>query len=137
MKLAAGTLLYREGEEGLEVLLVHPSGWYNRRSPWSLPKGEIDGDEDPEVTARRETREETGVTAEELIALGHADYKKSKKRVFCFAGMAPGDAEPTVASWEVDQVRFVPVEEARELMHPDHVLFLERLLQAREAGELP
>ncbi len=30
MKESAGTLLYRQGENGLEVLLIHPSGNYNR-----------------------------------------------------------------------------------------------------------
>ena len=44
MRQSAGTLLYREGPEGLEVLLVHPSGAYNRRAPWSIPKGEPGGE---------------------------------------------------------------------------------------------
>src|SRR5262245_39759061 len=34
MKQSSGTLLYRRAERGLEVLLVHPSGNYNRRAPW-------------------------------------------------------------------------------------------------------
>ena len=62
MKESAGTLLYRRSQEGLEVLLVHASGNYNRHRPWSIPKGEVDGDEDPAATARRETLEETGWT---------------------------------------------------------------------------
>ena len=45
----------------MEVLLVHPSGSYNRNAPWSIPKGELDEGEDPETAARRETREEAGV----------------------------------------------------------------------------
>ena len=60
MKKSAGTLLYREGPEGLEVLLVHPSGWYNKKKPWSIPKGLPDAGEDLETAARRETREEAG-----------------------------------------------------------------------------
>jgi len=40
MKQSAGTLLYRQGPDGLEVLLIHPSGNYNRKAPWSIPKGE-------------------------------------------------------------------------------------------------
>ena len=47
MKQSAGTLLYRDGPDGLEVLLVHPSGWYNRGKPWSIPKGLPDPDERP------------------------------------------------------------------------------------------
>jgi predicted NUDIX family NTP pyrophosphohydrolase len=127
MRQSAGTLLYREGADGLEVLLVHPSGAYNRRAPWSIPKGEPDED-DREATARRETLEETGVTAGPLVALGSIIYQKSRKEVHCFAGPAPADAAPTTASWEVDQATFVPLARARQLLHPDQVPFLERLL---------
>ena len=129
MRQSAGTLLYRQGPDGLEVLLVHPSGAYNRHAPWSIPKGEPGQDVDLEATARRETWEETGVTAGELVPLGHMEYKKSRKRVHCFAGPAPQDAAPRVASWEVDQARFVPLAEARELLHPDQRVFLDRLLE--------
>jgi predicted NUDIX family NTP pyrophosphohydrolase len=129
MKQSAGTLLYRDGAQGLEVLLVHPSGSYNRRARWSIPKGEPGGAEadDLEATARRETLEETGVTAGELVPLGNMIYRKSRKQVHCFAGPAPADAAPRLASWEIDQARFVPLEEARKLIHPDQAVFLDRL----------
>jgi predicted NUDIX family NTP pyrophosphohydrolase len=128
MKESAGTLLYRQGAGGLEVLLVHPSGNYNRRAPWSIPKGLPGEDANLEETARRETLEETGVTAGPLVALGHSDYTKSRKRIHCFAGPAPADADPRPASWEVDQARFVALDEARRLLHPDQAVFLDRLL---------
>src|SRR5262249_31510970 len=52
VKQAAGTLLYRTGSDGLEVLLVHPSGWYNKKAPWSIPKGIPNkGETDLEATA--------------------------------------------------------------------------------------
>src|SRR5262245_6406658 len=119
MKQSAGTLLYRHAAGGLEVLLVHPSGNYNRKAPWSIPKGEPDEGTSLEDTARRETLEETGVVAGELVDLGHVDYTRSRKRIFCFAGVAPADAEPRCASWEVDRAEFVPLARARELLHPD------------------
>jgi ADP-ribose pyrophosphatase YjhB (NUDIX family) len=88
-----------------------------------------------EQAARRETREETGVEAGELVSLGWIDYRKSRKRVHCFAGAAPQDAAPRTASWEVDQVRFVPLAEARQLIHPDQIPFLDRLEEyLKEAG---
>jgi predicted NUDIX family NTP pyrophosphohydrolase len=127
MKQSAGTLLYRQGAGGLEVLLVHPSGNYNRKAPWSIPKGEPD-EGSLEDNARRETVEETGVLAGELSDLGHIDYTKSRKRIFCFAGAAPADAAPRCASWEVDRAEFVPLDRARELLHPDQVPFLDRLV---------
>src|SRR5437899_12633397 len=128
MKQSAGTLLYREGANGFEVLLVHPSGPYNRKAPWSIPKGEPGEETDLEQTARRETLEETDVAAGTLIPLGYTDYRKSRKRIHCFAGPAPRDAAPRCASWEVDQARFVPIAEARELLHPDQRVFLDRLV---------
>src|SRR5438093_11635778 len=99
MKQSAGTLLYREGPHGIEVLLVHPSGPYNRKAPWSIPKGEPGEETDLEETARRETLEETGITAGPLVPLGYTDYRKSRKRIHCFAGEAPHEMTPRPASW--------------------------------------
>lgn len=126
---SAGVLLYRDGKDGLEVLLVHPSGNYNRRAPWGIPKGLPDPGESLETAARREALEETGVTAGELVSLGHIDYRKSRKRVHCFAGPAPDDASPRCVSWEVDCAEFVTMPRARELIHPDQLPFLDRLEQ--------
>lgn len=137
-KQSAGTLLYRRGENGWEVLLVHPSGPYNRRAPWSIPKGvPNEGEGDLERTARRETWEETGIMPGDLVSLGFIAYQKSRKDVHCFAGPAPAGAEARPTSWEVDQVRFVPLEEARQLLHRDQVPFLDRLLDhlATDAAE--
>lgn len=128
-KQSAGTLLYRHGSNGLEVLLVHPSGPYNRRAPWSIPKGIPDeGETDLEHTARRETLEEVGVMPGQLVPLGFIEYKKSYKDVYCFAGPAPEEAEARPTSWEIDQAQFVTIDEARRLLHPDQVPFLDRLL---------
>jgi len=134
--LSAGTLLYRArsaGDEPWEVLLVHPSGAYNRRAPWSIPKGLPDPGESPEDAARRETAEETGVVAGALVELGRVSYRKSRKDVVAFAGPAPPDAAPRCASWEVDRAEFVPLSQARALIHPDQAPLLD-LLAAHLAG---
>lgn len=129
MRQSAGTLLYREGPGGLEVLLVHASGPYNRKAPWGIPKGEPDATEtDLERTARRETQEETGVEAGELFGIGNMVYRKSRKRVHCFAGPAPAGADPRPTSWEVDRACFLPLDKARQVIHPDQAVFLDRLL---------
>jgi predicted NUDIX family NTP pyrophosphohydrolase len=134
-KQSAGTLLYRQLSAGLEVLIVHPSGPYNRRAPWSIPKGiPDDGETDLEQTARRETQEEVGIVPGNLVSLGYIEYKKSHKDVYCFAGVAPADAEPCPTSWEIDQARFASIDEARRLLHPDQVPFLDRLLVHLEAS---
>lgn len=127
-KLSSGTLLYRYVDGTLEVLLVHPAGNYNRRAPWGIPKGAPDPDEQLEQTARRETFEETGLAVESaLVALGHVDYTRSKKRVYAFAAPAPDGAAPRCASWEVDKAEFIEITRARRIIHPDQAALLDRL----------
>jgi predicted NUDIX family NTP pyrophosphohydrolase len=138
MEQSSGTLLYRIRQNQPEVLLVHPSGNYNRRAPWGIPKGWPDPDESLENAARRETLEETTVVAGELFPLGSIDYTRSRKRVHCFAGAAGDDAQPRCGSWEVDGAEFVPISEALEKIHPDQRAFLERLVaRLQEEGRLP
>jgi predicted NUDIX family NTP pyrophosphohydrolase len=132
--LSAGVLLYRQSDAGLEVLLVHPSGNYNRHKPWGIPKGLPDPGESIEAAARRETLEETGVVAGELAPLGNVEYRKSGKVIHAFAGPAPDDCCPQCASWEVDRAEFVSLADARNLIHPDQAPLLDRLLALLAPG---
>ena len=62
MRVSAGLLLWRRRAD-LQVFLVHPGGPYFARKDagsWGIPKGELDGAEDPQAAARREFAEETG-----------------------------------------------------------------------------
>lgn len=139
--ISAGTILYRprtggaaQGvDEAWEVLLVHPSGAYNRKAPWSIPKGLPEAGEALEDAARRETEEETGVALPgelvELVEIGRIRYRKSKKDVVAFAGPAPDRCEPRCASWEIDRAEFVTLRRARELIHPDQAVFVDRLAE--------
>jgi predicted NUDIX family NTP pyrophosphohydrolase len=66
-KKSAGLLLFHEGAEGIEVLLVHPGGPFWARKDdgaWSIPKGEFADDEDALSAAKREFEEETGWKAD-------------------------------------------------------------------------
>ena len=129
MKQSAGTLLYRKGVN-LEVLLVHPSGAYNRKAPWGIPKGGPDPGEALEDAARRETREETGIEVTGPLApLDSIQYVKSRKTVYCYAGPMPEGATPTCASWEIDGAEFMTIEQALQRIHPDQRPFLDRLVQ--------
>ena len=60
---AGGVVLFSATEEGLrKVLLVAPKGKFGGYS-WSFPKGRVDEGESIVKTAKREVREETGITA--------------------------------------------------------------------------
>ena len=79
--VSAGVLMYRRGEE-LSVLLVHPGGPFWRKrdlGAWSIPKGELDGSEDPEAGAAREFQEELGVAVNgPLLPLGQVRQRAGK-----------------------------------------------------------
>jgi predicted NUDIX family NTP pyrophosphohydrolase len=74
--------MYRHGDSGLVVLLVHPGGpfWRNRDiGAWSIPKGELQDGEEPETTARREFAEELGAEATgPLVPLGQIRQRGGK-----------------------------------------------------------
>lgn len=86
-KKSAGLLLFRRRGR-LEVLLVHPGGplWAKKdEGAWSIPKGELDADEDPLRAARREFAEELGSDVSgEFIAL-HPIRQASGKLVYAWA----------------------------------------------------
>ena len=138
---SAGLLLWRApvtpGESGPEVFIAHMGGpfWARKQTgAWSIPKGEYAEGEDPLEAARREFAEEIGEPAPdaEYVDLGEFRYS-SGKLVRVFAGAAPDFDVDEVQSntfeleWpprsgrrqsfpEVDEARWVPVPEARELL---------------------
>jgi predicted NUDIX family NTP pyrophosphohydrolase len=144
---SAGILLHRRGESGIEVLLVHPGGpfWARKdQGAWSIPKGELDGDEDPRACALREFAEETGTRLPDtaLDDLGSVK-QKSGKVVFAFA--AAGDLDPSTLvsntfelEWpprsgrmqafpEIDRAEWFGLDAAREKLNPAQVAFVDRL----------
>jgi predicted NUDIX family NTP pyrophosphohydrolase len=92
---SAGILMYRRVGSQLEVLLVHPGGPYWRHKDegaWSIPKGEMDADEDAQDAARREFTEETGIALPgPLEPLGEI-RQRGGKRVLAFAVAGDIDA---------------------------------------------
>ena len=129
---SAGCLVVTTIDGSPCVLLVHPSGAYNRRSPWSIPKGLPDEGEDEASAAVRETLEETGIACEITAPLGRIDYARSRKTVVAFLArplVVPASRVLVPASWEVDRVEFVTLDRARDLLHPDQEPFLDRAIE--------
>jgi 8-oxo-dGTP pyrophosphatase MutT (NUDIX family) len=107
-------VVIRENAGTVEVAVIRPHG----RNLWALPKGHVDPGEQPEQTAAREVREETGLEASLITSLGDIRYiyqfrgQRIFKRVHFFLfryqsgelGVLPPG--PRV---EVDEVRWVPL----------------------------
>lgn len=131
-KIAAGCLVRAEFAGEVRYLIVHPSGRYNRRKPYSIPKGLLDAGELPEEAALRETREETGLVCRILKPLGQVEYKKSGKTVLGYLAV-PLEPPPSPVvppgDWEIDSAEFLPADEARAKLHPDQRAFIDRALE--------
>ena len=111
---AAGGVVWRRGPGGIEVAVAHRP----HRQDWSLPKGKLDPGESFEQAAVREVMEETGFTTELLEPLGEISYRDRKarpKRVrYWLMEAVEGEFAPND---EVDEVRWVDVEEAAALLN--------------------
>ena len=98
-KLSAGVLLYRTGDDVVEVLIAHPGGPFWARKDdgvWSIPKGEYADGEDPWAAAQREFAEELGLSVPDGPCLDLGPLKQpSGKVVTAFA--VRGDLDVTDA----------------------------------------
>jgi predicted NUDIX family NTP pyrophosphohydrolase len=157
-KHSAGILLFRrDGEGGVEVLLVHPGGpfWKRRdNGAWSIPKGEIEPGEEAVAAALRELGEELGPAPElepdALIDLGSVRQRAGK---VVEAWAAEGEFDParlqsiefemewpprsdTQASFpEIDRAEWFTPEAARVKILGGQAPLIERLLEWLERGE--
>lgn len=110
---AAGGAVVRNGERGLEVLLVHRP----RYDDWTFPKGKAERGEPDEDCAVREVEEETGLVCEldrELPETRYLDASSRPKRVRYWLMRQVG-GELGFAH-EVDDARWVTLSEARSLL---------------------
>lgn len=145
---SAGLLLYRRRGGDVEILIAHPGGplWARKDDgAWTIPKGLLEPDEEPEATARREFAEEIGSPAPTgpVIELGDVT-QASGKVVAAFAVEGDIDTSTVVSNtfemvWpprsgklqsfpEVDRAEWVDPETARVKLNPAQVAFVDRLL---------
>jgi predicted NUDIX family NTP pyrophosphohydrolase len=148
-KKSAGILVYRRDPSGLAVLLAHPGGPIFRRKDagaWTIPKGEIEPDEEPLAAARRELTEETGFSVDgPFLELGTIKQKNGKV-VHGFAAEGAFDPSkltsitfrmewpPRTGSFaefpEIDRAEYFSIAVAREKLNLAQSEFLDRLLAA-------
>ena len=108
---AAGGLVERHGR----LLVVHRPKY----DDWTFPKGKLERGETWEQAALREVEEETGLRCRLGDFAGTTRYpmRGSEKEVRWF--LMACDGEPRAQN-EVDEVRWVTHDEARELLSYDY-----------------
>ena len=149
-KHSAGILLFRRNGGEAEFLLVHPGGPFWARKDagaWTIPKGQIEAEEEPRACAIRELEEELGPAPEldprELIELGRIRQRAGK---VVEAWAAEADFDPAALDsntftmeWpprsgeqkefpEVDRAEWFDLETARQKIISAQAEFLDRLL---------
>lgn len=146
-KEKAGILLYRLLNGKAEVFLVHPGGpfWRGKdTAAWSIPKGEIEEDEDRLQAAKREFEEETGTKPEGRFEyLG--EFKQAGGKTL-HVWSVEGDCNPAslksntfIKEWppgsgkcqvfpEVDRASWFSADEARKKLHKGQIPLIDQLL---------
>jgi 8-oxo-dGTP pyrophosphatase MutT (NUDIX family) len=114
---AGGGVVWRRGDRGIEVALVHRP----RYDDWSFPKGKLDAGESWEDGALREVEEEIGLRCRLGHELPHTSYRdlKGRAKIVRYWMMEPLDGE-FVPSHEVDEMRWLPTAEADRLLSYEH-----------------
>ncbi len=115
---AAGGVIWREAtRQRVEILVVHRP----RYADWSLPKGKLKRGETALQCALREVREETGLLCRvgpELSTAYYVDRKLRDKRVRYWAMQVHSGRFRR--NDEVDEVRWLLLDEANEMLSYDH-----------------
>jgi predicted NUDIX family NTP pyrophosphohydrolase len=143
--------MFRNGKNGLEVLLVHPGGPFFRNKDegaWTIPKGEAAEGEDLLERAKIEFDEEAGFkpAAGEFIQLGQVEQKGGKiVHAWAFEGDLPENFTHTSNTFEMewpprsgqmaqfpemDRAEFFLLEKARQKIKAAQIPFLDRLVDA-------
>ena len=116
-EISAGCVVYRRSGNGAEVALIQP----HDRQAWSLPKGLIERGETPEVAARREVREETGLLGDIVGRIDTIKYSYNARweqppvrifKIVTFYLLHSTGGDPSKHDREVDRVEWFPLDDA-------------------------
>jgi 8-oxo-dGTP diphosphatase len=112
---AAGGVVLRGPGDARDVCVVHRPNY----DDWTLPKGKLDEGESFEDAALREVWEETGLRCTlvaELPSTRYRDQKDRPKVVRYWVMEIDGDPSDFEPNDEVDELRWLPLAEAAELL---------------------
>jgi predicted NUDIX family NTP pyrophosphohydrolase len=114
-----------------KILLVHPSGAYNRKAPWLPPKEEVQPDETPEEAAKRAVVEELGLAPDsyaDIKEIGSVTYKTKSKTIHCFAARFTGKDDAIRLDWENDRYGWFTADEARRIIKEEFAPVIARAI---------
>jgi 8-oxo-dGTP pyrophosphatase MutT (NUDIX family) len=115
---AGGGIVWRRGQDGpVEIVLIHRPTY----DDWSFPKGKVHPGETEAQAALREVEEETGLRCELGAEVGTSAYRDRKHRAKTVRYWAMTPTAGTLGpANEVDDARWVPLEEAFKLLTYEH-----------------
>ena len=115
---AAGGLILREGEKGVELVVVHRPAY----DDWSFPKGKLHPGESDLQAALREVEEEVGVRGVLGRDLGSISYidGHGRPKIVRYWEMTIGEGVALRPSNEVDDARWVSLADANGVLTYDH-----------------
>jgi 8-oxo-dGTP pyrophosphatase MutT (NUDIX family) len=125
VRAAGGVVLRRSPSGTLEAVLVHRPAY----DDWTFPKGKLLRGETEEEAAVREVEEETGLRCQLGREVGTTSYRdpQGRQKTARYWEMAPIEGE-LAATNEVDEARWVPLEDAADMLtHARDRELLERL----------
>ena len=125
VRAAGGVVLRRSPSGTLETVLVHRPAY----DDWTFPKGKLLRGETEEEAAVREVEEETGLRCQLGREVGTTSYRdpQGRQKTARYWEMAPIEGE-LAATNEVDEARWVPLEDAADILtHARDRELLERL----------
>lgn len=113
---SGGVVFKKENEQALVILVgVERKG----KLVWALPKGLVEKGENPEETAKREVKEETGVEGQLIDKIGDVTYWYVDKeegvryhKIVHFYLLKFSEGSPENHDWEIKEARWFPINDA-------------------------